>query len=291
MMIFKKYLKSLPLIVAVGLCTTSQLFGERIVFDLGYVLFAPSKFAISRHLGWGSCARYFLREQHKFEDLRHVFNQVLQHVPTSIPTFDVAGDEAGSCMSGIMCEQQAGIKTSQEALDEIAATINHLDHENFFSSACERTLIERITKTVFDPVIFSQVMFPIKQGVELVKLLAAEKDADGTPRHELMILSNFSDEAFQLLYKKYPEIFKYFKPENIFISSRFKCFAGLKPSPLLYQHVMAKTGATAHEIVFLDDQDRNCKGAQACGWTAIQVKNGNFKAVKQELKARKLITK
>lgn len=288
---FKNYLKHLSLIVAVGLCAAHSLFGERIVFDLGYVLFAPSKFAISRQLGWGSCARYFLRERHKFEDLRKVFFQVLNSVPTSIPPFDVAGDEKGSAMSGIMCEQQAGIKTCQQVLDEIFATINQLDQQQFFTSACEKTLIERLTKSVFDPQLHAQIMLPIKQGVELVKLLAAEKDVDGNPRHELMILSNFSDEAFELLYKKYPEIFKYFKPENIFISGRFKCFAGLKPSPLLFQHVMAKAQCPASDIVFLDDQPINCQGAEFCGWTSIQVKNGDFKPVKQALKARGLITR
>lgn len=287
-MTFFKYLKHVSLVVA-WLFVANSLFGERIVFDLGYVLFAPSKFAISRQLGWGTCARYFLRERHKFEDLRKVFFQVLNNVPTNVPPFDVAGDEVGNRMSGIMCEQQAGIKTCQQVLEEITATIDRLTQENFFSSACERTLIERLTKTVFDPQLHAQIMFPIKQGVELVKLLAAEKDADGNPRHELMILSNFSDEAFQLLYKKYPEIFKYFKPEKIFISSRFKCFAGLKPSPLLYQHVMAKTQSPANDIVFLDDQLVNCQGAEFCGWSAIQVKNGNFTAVKQELKTRGLI--
>lgn len=274
----------------VWLCTASSLFGERIVFDLGYVLFAPSKWAIAKHLGWSRCARYLLREHHAFEDLRHVFSNVLHAVPASQPPFTIAGDEQGNCMSAIMCEQQAGIKSSQQIFEEIYATIGKLDQQHFFSSPCERILIEKLTEAVFDPLVFSKVMQPIPQGVELLKLCAAEKDANGNPRHELMILSNFDETSFQLLYEKYPEIFKYFKPENIFISAHFKCFAGLKPSPTLFQHVMAKAQCPADDIVFLDDQLINCTGAENCGWTSIQVKNGNFKAAKQELKARKLIS-
>ena len=287
---FKRYSRTL-ISAFVWLCATSSLFGERIVFDLGYVLFAPSKWAIAKHLGLSKCARYFLRERHNFEDLRHVFSQVLEAVPASHPPFLVAGDEKGTPMSGIMCEQQAGIKNSHQVFEEIYATIGNLDQEHFFSSPCERDLVERLTESVFDPIIFSRVMQPIKQGVELVKLLAAEKDENGNPRHELCILSNFSDEAFQLLYEKYPEIFKHFKPENIFISASFKCFAGLKPCPVLYHHVTAKLQCSSTDIVFLDDQKMNCVGAKvACDWTTIQVKNENFKEIKQELKARGLLS-
>ncbi|CAD5213456.1 unnamed protein product [Bursaphelenchus xylophilus] len=56
-----------------------------------------------------------------------------------------------------------------------------------------------------------------------------------------------------------------------------------KPDPRIFVLTAEKVGVTPEECVFLDDLWANCKSAEACGMTAIEVVRGDSKSAVKKL--------
>lgn len=277
--------------VIIALCciiTTTPLFSKIIVWDLGYVLLEPSKSQIARHIGIWDLFCYKFAERKNPYDLRGTLFSILDRTRAHEPKNLSVPDDQGKPLNNIMCDYQAGLQTSDKLLEEIQTTIEQLDTEGYFSSKREKRIMEKMIQTIFDPIAFARFTHPISQGVNILKQCANKKDAEGNPEHEMMILSNWDAESFSILQdlKQGKAVLKYVKPENVLVSGTFANYTHLKPHPNAFKHIIAMKNVDPSEIIFIDDQEVNCKAAQACGITAIHLpkEKNSYKNLKKQLK-------
>lgn len=272
------------------MCTllTLPIFSKIIVWDLGFVLFEPSKAQIARHIGLWDLFCYKFAEKKNPYNLRATLFGILDNARAGEPRKITIPDDEGKPLNNIMCDYQAGVKTSEQLLEEIHATIEQLDTQGYFSSKRERKIMEKMMQTIFDPLAFARFNHPISKGVQILKQCATKKDANGNPCHEMMVLSNWDAESYAILkdLKQGQAVFKYFKPENIRISGTFGGYEHLKPHPNAFQKIIAEKKVDPSEIIFIDDQIVNIQAAQACGITAIHLPKdkNSYKDLKKQLK-------
>jgi FMN phosphatase YigB (HAD superfamily) len=259
-----------------------------VLWDLGGVLFEPSKIRIGFHIGIWKLLLYKLRDHKDLTSLRHVmfhiFNETRKHEEQNI----AIPDDEGKPLCNVLCDFQAGICSSEQILTELNETIKKLDAEQYFSSSREREIIEKTIESIFDPNAFSQFMQPINQGVNLLALCCNKKTKHGTMVHEMMCISNWDRESYELLctLPHGQRVFQYFKPENVIVSGMFGDYTGLKPSRSIFEYIIKRKGVPAHEFIYIDDQKNNIRAAQACGMTTVHlnIKKGGFPELRRKLK-------
>ena len=94
-------------------------------------------------------------------------------------------------------------------------------------------------------------------------------------RYRLFGLTNWSVEAFPIIYHKY-EFFKVF--EGIVVSGEEKV---VKPGKEIYQLLMNRYGLLANESLFIDDSLKNIETANELGFSTIHI-NGT-QSLKEQL--------
>lgn len=109
--------------------------------------------------------------------------------------------------------------------------------------------------------------------IENTKLLKALKD-----RYRLFGLTNWSAEAFPVVFEKYP-FFKYF--EGIIVSGAEKM---VKPNKDIYELLLKRYSLLANESLFIDDSSSNIETARELGFTAIHI-NGSTNLEEQLVKS------
>lgn len=257
-----------------------SISGKYVVCDLGQVLIGPNKlkFALS-HLGLFNVIGF--SEEH----IRRVITDIQNTARLFAPKNTVVMGDKGTPLSTMHCEYLAGMKTSAECLEQLQASIELLDSVGYFKSKRERRLAEKVLEVVYDPEVCARYMEPIEKGVRLLKKCSEKLDEHGNPANEMMILSNWDKESFPLMYeaKRMQRVFKYFNPENIFISGAFGHEQGNKPYPWVFNFVTKAKHALPSDFVFIDDQIANVEAARRCGWHAIWLQDGNYKQVELEL--------
>ncbi len=115
-------------------------------------------------------------------------------------------------------------------------------------------------------------LLPVEGMAELVKEIKAKGG-------KLFLLSNVSI-GFSEAYKEVEDI------NELLSSFDGLVFSGLlnivKPSREIFEHLLNKYGLKAEECVFIDDLERNVKGAEAVGIKGIQF-DGNAVNLRQKL--------
>lgn len=86
--------------------------------------------------------------------------------------------------------------------------------------------------------------------------------------HKVVVFSNFHTSGFNILIKKYPELYGLF--DEIIISSDL---GDIKPLPSAYDLVAKKLGVSPQACVMIDDQLENINGAINAGMNAIHHQN------------------
>jgi len=281
-------------------------FSAKIIFDIGGVLAEVSRSGIASKMGFGNLLGYIIIDRQDPHNIRDVLFRVLDITREHEPKNMTVPDDLGNPLANVMCDYQAGVKSSKEILKEIGQTIELLDKVEFFRSHRERDMVEALVETIFEPEIFAQYMKPIPKGLALLKKCATKKDKDGNLCNEIIILSNWDNES-----PKYSaalkEIFTYVEPKNIFMSGMFGSHNGLKPNPSVFDfllkaidpqgssHSPAHPDETKKEpIIFIDDMKVNTDAARKHGIHAIHLERkkggftgttqGDYKAVEKELK-------
>lgn len=237
-----------------------------IVWDLGYVCFAPKKFKMAWSIGLTSLIYHKLTgggdvKKKMFDFLTDTFGKQLPNDPNN-PEY-VMGD--GFVLPEIWCEHMKGKCSGADILEKSRP---HL--RTYFSSKSERNLIRRLMRHVFDPQTFALHMHPIDETAQLLKKITST----GTT---CMVLSNFAADAFEALYNKKESnaIFKHIPKENFIVSG----YVGmLKPHANIYEYLKTKLIEKdnhfadpvylAQECIFIDDQVENVIAARKCGITA-----------------------
>ncbi len=85
-------------------------------------------------------------------------------------------------------------------------------------------------------------------------------------KYRLFGLTNWSDEAFPIVYNQYP-FFKEF--EGIVVSGTEKI---VKPDARIYKLLLTRYGLIANESLFIDDNQENIKAANKLGFKTIHLK-------------------
>lgn len=101
-------------------------------------------------------------------------------------------------------------------------------------------------------------------------------------RHRLFLLSDTNVLHYEFILARFPILKKL--DEHIL---SFKVGVR-KPHPLMYETALVRAGARPEESIFIDDKEKNVKGAQALGITAMQ--HRNVEETKENLKRLGVLT-
>ncbi|RMG78857.1 MAG: HAD family phosphatase [Bacteroidetes bacterium] len=104
---------------------------------------------------------------------------------------------------------------------------------------------------------------PIKETVRLLETLREK----GT--HRLLALTNWSDETFPVALERY-DFLHWF--EGIVVSGKEKV---IKPDPEIYRILFRRYDVTPSKAVFIDDNEKNVRGAEAVGMHAIHFRSAD----------------
>lgn len=288
---FKMFIRQLACIV----CICSTVSTKIIVWDLVNVLFKPDTVDMGMHIiirttNMNPFKVFNLWSNIPSKDrMRQMINDVLNAAcPDGSKNSIVMEDAIEIPLSDVYVDYLAGIKTSQAVMDDIAKGIKHLASKKYFNNQQQCMLLEATLQTIFTPALYAHYMRPIRRGCNLLKRCAIARTADGNLRNEMMILSNWDRESFPLMLqnKQNQQVFKYFTPQNIFISGQFGRIKGLKPYPWVYRHIIAQKGAKPADFVVIDNSPSNIAAARSCGMHALLLKNDHdYRSLEQELKA------
>lgn len=127
----------------------------------------------------------------------------------------------------------------------------------FWSEFSERTEI-KITE-------IRDILFNIiKPKKEMLHFLSELKNRK---QYKLILLSNNIRDISRHLVRNYA-MKKYF--DRLF----FSCYIGkMKPKKAIYKYVLKKLGASPHEVVFIDDKEKNIVGAESVGICGVLFRN------------------
>lgn len=245
-----------------------RIFSLNIVFDLGGVLFNVSATKIFyQHLGIKNILLYCINNRKIPSGLKQTFFETLDaHYPYPNQIKFAPSMHENSNLPYLLHQNLVGELNAQTALSNAYSAIEKSYYKNKF----EKFLLNKIAEVTFDPTKFSSYTLPITQGFKLIK----ECHNSG---HSIYILSNWAKESFEIIYKKYPEIFSLC---NGIVISGYEGTA--KPNPKIFQILLNRFDLTAKETIFIDDQTENIYAAESLGITAILC--DNFKNVIQKLK-------
>lgn len=84
-------------------------------------------------------------------------------------------------------------------------------------------------------------------------------------RYRVAFLSNSNEVHAELIPRKFSSLFE--KDDRFIFSHRFKV---AKPDPEIFRRALDTIGATAHQVVFVDDLSENVAAARSLGMQAFQ---------------------
>jgi FMN phosphatase YigB (HAD superfamily) len=113
---------------------------------------------------------------------------------------------------------------------------------------------------------------PLPKGIALLQECFASNYID-----KLFICSNWSSNALSKIKQDYPEVITLF--DGIVIPDMAQA---RKPDIKIFTYLLDNHALSAHETIFLDDQEINIKAAEYVGITGIHVQD--FDHVKEQLK-------
>lgn len=230
-------------------------------FDMDGVLFGTKMFEAVQEVGIGASLAYMWKtwhppkRQHFFDSLRV---PVLQRDTGGMNVVH-AGVELPSILTGWQC----GVQSGSEAEADIIA---YYDSVECPLSLQEKTIYKRIAHLMLHPETFVSTRCPLERGQAIVKELAETQ-----PNILLFGLSNWDVTSFSLLQCTYPEVFLNLKV--VIVSGAVHA---CKPCAPMYEHMLEELRKFAgfedlvfSEILFVDDEDANVKGAQAVGMQGL----------------------
>ena len=242
---------------------------KTIIFDLHGVLLERCTQRTGSHLGFLNCASYYMSSSFNLEDRCQEFLKLLEQHETASKLKDQP-------MPKVIAEWLKGEKKAADMIKEIKA---HADKaKDFFQSNLEETLIRSVID-LMSPENLAFVVKPMKDMVRLVEECKIQKDKNGKPKHNLLILSNWDKESFPLIKKKCIKLFKHFDEKNIVISGEVNM---LKPDKAIYEHILKKHKLDPSDCIYIDDQEENIKIASSeCKIKSIHHKD--YKTTRQKL--------
>lgn len=257
-----------------------------IIFDLGGVLFATSKWTVVQEIGLWNLIAYKMHggdpQTDSFHFLDTILGKQMPHNPSAPQKAWLYTMGNGNRLPKIWCDHMKGTLSGKQVIEQVE---NHL-HKQSKKKKRFKDMVKRFINTVFNPKTLVQATYPIAEGVQLVA------DCAKKTANKIMVLSNYGADCFDELYKK-PEskaIFDHIPEENLMISGKMGL---LKPDPAIYQEVKSRLMSMderfadpiflATNCVFIDDQMENILGARQAGITSLSLTDGDYNRIRKEL--------
>lgn len=262
------------------LSSGSTIHSKVILWDLGGVLFEPDKLGVGQVVGLS----YFV--SHAFWDLRSpniqkkLFDLLDQLEPRRPENARVAGSATGFPLPTIMCRWQEGTITGAEIIKKADKLITFLYTCDYFDSREQMILFRRCIKAMFNPEVLAKNVFPVEEGVSLLAASSQMRDKHGNKLHRQFVFSNWDHISFDTFKKSHGRIFKFF--DEIVISGHIK---KIKPHANAYEHLLKTYNLDPKECILIDDQEVNAHAARKAGMKAVIIRNRNYEALAQDLKA------
>jgi FMN phosphatase YigB (HAD superfamily) len=181
--------------------------------------------------------------------------------------------EFASLFCGDNCKNEwiLGTISGQNIVKKTKENIDKIEHDKFFKSEHEKSLIKYGIEFVLIPELLIELTEIIDEGFEFVK-----KCKDNNIK--LAIISNWDPESFKLIKVKFPEFFKLFNEQNIIIPSML---GKTKPCVEIYDYAVKKINSEISNCFFVDDSKINVEGAQKAGIKSVH--HQNWKETKEKL--------
>ncbi|HEV2601941.1 MAG TPA: HAD-IA family hydrolase [Candidatus Babeliales bacterium] len=279
MMKYRSYLRTLIIIIS---CCTASAYSKVIIWDLGDTLFGTSYVTFARQIGVHHFINYMLFDWQS-PNIRPMVFDVLSKInpPEEFPR-EIATDSEGTPLPIIMNRWLAGIISGQELLKSVRDYIEHLDKQKYFISNRQKTLVLKTLEQMFDPESLVNATYPLPDAIALLNDCYHAKKPDGSPKNTLLVLSNWDTVSFDLLQKRYADIFDtYFKKNHIIVSGAIGL---IKPEKEAFKYVLNTYKLDPADCIFINDLYENVLAAQAAGITALTICKGNYKSLRAILK-------
>ncbi len=236
----------------------AEIKQKNIVFDLTGVLFHPSQKYLLSEIGLLKLLWYALRHR---QNPFNVFHKLLDFLTQVSPPTQKDKFYKGRILPACLCQAMVGEKSFSEILQDIEHVYKKLDTQNYFASKLERDMILAAARVIFNPdKIVERSLKPIKKGVTLLDAFHTKQDENGERAHNLFLLSNFDNDTFPALVKRYPLIFSRFS--GMLISADVQ---SMKPDKEIYEKFFKRFNVKPQECYFIDDQPENVQAARILG--------------------------
>jgi len=231
---------------------------ENILFDLGGVLLEVNKNDVLKKMGFCNICLFILINR-KFPNKLFFYKTLREIEPFSNTT---AKDPDGDILPYSICSWLKSLSSNKELIEQLSNSVEEFNKKGYFKNNLEKNIFLKFIDTTFNPKTLAAVSHPIKEGIALLK------DCHKQQRHKLYIISNWDKESFEIIFKKYPEIFDLF--DGIVISGIAQ---EIKPNKGIYEYLLNTYNLQPKECIFIDDQEENIFTAETLGIKGILCKN------------------
>lgn len=236
-------------------CPLPQNNAKYIFFDVGHVLFKPSKTHAAWQIGPKNLLRYCFKhrqipsreflQKRLFEYINHCTNLEVHASITS----------CGCQIPGLIYQWLTG-KASTNVM--LCSLKDHPAKDYFFASHAERDLV-LATTNIFIPEKFIAMQYPVTEMIDLMQECAKKYP------NRVYIVSNW-DESCNLLKERYSNIFDAIPQDHIFFSHEVGC---CKPDAEIFDLVANKFNLDPNQCILIDDLTENITGFQQWGGQGI----------------------
>ena len=228
-----------------------------IVCDLHGVLFINNqpKFFIAKQIGLFSLLAYGLQFGKKMFYLKQMAFTILNKMKPSLDNESSALDPEAERLPLLMQEWLAGKRNGKDTIKLVHFLSDQ--HPEFFKSTIEKKLFLKIITIMFNPSIFVRMQTLHPDAPVFIKKLKKSG-------FKLYILSNWDEQSFNILKKKYKDFFELF--DGITISGDI---GYNKPHSDAYYAFFEQHQLNPLRCFFIDDQAINVKAAAYCGMDGI----------------------
>lgn len=256
----------------------SSLNAKDLVWDFGGIMFDPSYVNMGLKVGPSYFLKYMIMD-FRSPDVQNKLFEFLETVMADDKRFGPVGTGDGRILPTIMRHWQAGTILPSEIVKIATEHVQKMDKIGYFGSKYEKDLIQRIIETMFSPEALAECVYPVEQGIDLLKKCISAKNPDGTKRNRNFGCSNWDGVSYKLVKEKYPEVVALF--DGIIVSGDI---GKVKPDRDFYEHIITEFNLNPVETLLIDDQEVNAKGARKCNMGTLILKSWDYKVLEQQLK-------
>lgn len=255
-----------------------SMSAKDLVWDFGGIMFDPSYINMGLRVGPGYFLKYMIMDMQS-PNIQDKLFKFLEIVMPDDKKFGPVGSGDGRTLPTIMRHWQAGTILAHDIVKMADEHIKKMDRIGYFGSKYEKDLIQRIIHTMFNPKALAECVYPIEQGVELLKKCISAKNPDGTKKNRNFGCSNWDPLSYKLFKERYPEIFELF--DGMVVSGDI---GKVKPDRAFYEHIIYEFKLNPKETLLIDDQEVNAKGARRCNIGTLVLKSWDYTILEQQLK-------